>query len=141
MAINVKREGTSHEARFKSEALKRGLDVLVPEGDYLPYDCMVVNGEGTKIRVQVKGTSYRAKGSKAHRLLAGCGKTKAALDPGQVAVLAAYVVPADVFYHIPIRRLEGARSLYLSPSFSDSRAKYEVWKDAWSVYENGGFHE
>ena len=81
MAINVKREGTSHEARFKSEALKRGLDVLVPEGDYLPYDVMVVNGEGTKIRVQVKGTSYRAKGSKAHRLLAGCGKTKAPLDP------------------------------------------------------------
>ena len=81
MAINVKREGTSHEARFKSEALKRGLDVLVPEGDYLPYDCMVVNGEGTKIRVQVTGTSYRAKGSKAHRLLAGAARRKPPLIP------------------------------------------------------------
>ena len=138
MKGNAKRRGSQYEAAFVTQALKRGLDILEPVGDYMPYDLMVQNADGRIQRVQVKGTGARIKGKPGFKVIAAHGNaTKAPLNPDEVDVLAAYVEPEDVWYLIPLRKLDGNVSVYLNPH-SKVNGRYEVWKEAWNVFQNGG---
>jgi hypothetical protein len=135
---NTKRRGSQYEAAFVVQALKRGLDILEPVGDYMPYDLMVQNADGRIQRVQVKGTSSPLKGKPGYKIIAASGNaTKLPLNPDEVDVLAAYVEPCDVWYLIPLRKIDGGISVYLNPA-TKVTAKYEVWKEAWNVFHNGG---
>ena len=135
---NTKRRGSQYEAAFVVQALKRELDILEPVGDYMPYDLMVQNADGRIQRVQVKGTSSPIKGKPGYKIIAASGNTtKLPLDSNDVDVLAAYVEPHDVWYVIPIRKLDGGVSVYLNPK-TKVNGRYEVWKDAWNVFHNGG---
>ena len=135
---NTKRRGSQYEAAFVTQALKRGLDILEPYGDYMPYDVMVQNVDKRIQRVQVKGTSVRIKGKPGYKVIAASGNTtKTPLSPDDVDVLAAYVEPEDVWYLIPLRKIDGGVSVYLNPN-SKVNGKYEVWREAWNVFHNGG---
>jgi hypothetical protein len=136
--MNTKRRGSQYEAAFVTQALKRGLDILEPVGDYMIYDLMVSNSAGRIQRVQVKGTSSRIKSKPGYKVIAASGNLKKVpLNPDEVDVLAAYVEPCDVWYLIPVRKLDGGISVYLNPA-TKVNAKYEVWKEAWNVFHNGG---
>jgi len=136
MAHNSKQLGAAWEARFTADALKRGLNVLQPIGDYLPYDLMVENKRDDTYRVQVKGTSYRQTGKKdIYRISAVSGNSKIgkrAITKEQVDVLAIFVVPLTTWYHIPIEKIT-ASAVYVRP-VEGSSAQYEVWKEAWNTY-------
>jgi hypothetical protein len=135
---NTKRRGSQYEAAFVTQALKRGLDILEPYGDYMPYDIMVQNADGRIQRVQVKGTGARIKGKPGFKIIAASGNTtKTPINPEEVDVLAAYVEPEDVWYLIPVVKLTGNVSVYLNPH-SKVNGRYEVWKEAWNVFQNGG---
>ena len=135
---NTKRRGSQYAAAFVTQALKRGLDILEPYGDYMPYDVMVQNADGRIQRVQVKGTGTRIKGKPGYKVIAAHGNTtKVPLNPDEVDVLAAYVEPEDVWYLIPLRKIDGGVSVYLNPH-SKVNGKYEVWREAWNVFHNGG---
>ena len=135
---NTKRRGSQYEAAFVTQALKRGLDILEPVGDYMPYDLMVQNADGRIQRVQVKGTGARIKGKLGFKIIAASGNAaKAPINPDEVDVLAAYIEPEDVWYLIPLRKLDGNVSVYLNPH-SKVNGRYEVWKEAWNVFHNGG---
>jgi hypothetical protein len=133
---NSKRKGAAYEAQFTADAMKLGLDVLAPIGDYLPYDLMVMRKD-TPVRVQVKGTAYKQKSKKdTFRVSAATGSSRTSrnrLDPKQVDVLAMYVVPCETWYHIPVAKI-AAVAIYVRPLAKDSRGQYEIWKEAWSVY-------
>ena len=136
--MNTKRRGSQYEAAFVTQALKRGLDILEPVGDYMIYDLMVSNSAGRIQRVQVKGTSSQIKSKPGYKIVAASGNLKKVpLNPDEVDVLAAYVEPCDVWYLIPVRKLDGGVSVYLNPA-TKVNAKYEVWKEAWNVFHNGG---
>ena len=136
--MNPKRRGSQYESAFVTQALKRGLDILEPYGDYMPYDVMVQNGDGRIQRVQVKGTSSQIKGKPGYKVIAASGNvTKTPINPEEVDVLAAYVEPEDVWYLIPLRKIDGGISVYLNPH-SKVNGKYEVWREAWNVFHNGG---
>ena len=136
--MNTKRRGSQYEAAFVTQALKRGLDILEPVGDYMIYDLMVSNSAGRIQRVQVKGTSSQIKSKPGYKIVAARGNLKKVpLNPAAVAVLAAYVEPCDVWYLIPLRKIDGGISVYLNPA-TKVNAKYEVWKEAWNVFHNGG---
>tara|TARA_R110002051_G_scaffold98245_2_gene168411 strand:+ start:130 stop:552 length:423 start_codon:yes stop_codon:yes gene_type:complete len=135
---NTKRRGSQYEAAFVTQALKRGLDILEPYGDYMPYDVMVQNADGRIQRVQVKGTSARIRGKPGYKIIAAHGNAvKAPINPAAVDVLAAYVEPEDVWYLIPIGKIDGGVSVYLNPH-SKVNGRYEVWREAWNVFHNGG---
>ena len=135
---NTKRRGSQYEAAFVTQALKRGLDILEPYGDYMPYDIMVQNADGRIQRVQVKGTSSQIKNKPGYKVIAASGNaTKTPINPEDVDVLAAYVEPEDVWYLIPVVKLTGNVSVYLNPH-SKVNGRYEVWKEAWNVFQNGG---
>ena len=136
--MNPKRRGSQYESAFVTQALKRGLDILEPYGDYMPYDVMVQNADGRIQRVQVKGTSARIKGKPGFKIIAASGNTaKTPLNPDEVDVLAAYVEPEDTWYLIPVVKLTGNVSVYLNPN-TKLNGRYEVWKEAWNVFQNGG---
>ena len=136
--MNTKRRGSQYEAAFVTQALKRGLDILEPVGDYMIYDLMVSNSAGRIQRVQVKGTSSQIKNKPGYKVIAASGNLKKVpLNPDEVDVLAVYVEPCDVWYLIPVRKLDGGVSVYLNPA-TKVNAKYEVWKEAWNVFHNGG---
>tara|TARA_Y100001938_G_scaffold10242_1_gene12610 strand:- start:934 stop:1335 length:402 start_codon:yes stop_codon:yes gene_type:complete len=131
--INTKRQGASYEALFKSEALRRGLDVLDPVGDYLTYDVLVTKGKSV-FRVQIKGTTSRPKGKKHFKIQAAKGRySREMLTKDHCDVFAAYVAPAKTWYIIPTEELI-AVSMYLSPDNEYSNAQYEMWKEAWNVF-------
>ena len=135
---NTKRRGSQYEAAFVTQALKRGLDILEPYGDYMPYDLMVQNVDKRIQRVQVKGTSSQIKNKPGYKVIAASGNaTKTPINPEEVDVLAAYVEPEDVWYLIPVVKLTGNVSVYLNPN-SKVNGRYEVWKEAWNVFHNGG---
>ena len=136
--MNTKRRGSQYEAAFVTQALKRGLDILEPVGDYMIYDLMVSNSAGRIQRVQVKGTSSQIKSKPGYKVIAASGNLKKVpLNPDDVDVLAVYVEPCDVWYLIPVRKLDGGVSVYLNPA-TKVNAKYEVWKEAWNVFHSGG---
>ena len=136
--MNPKRRGSQYESAFVTQALKRGLDILEPYGDYMPYDVMVQNADGRIQRVQVKGTSTRIKGKPGYKVIAASGNaTKTPINPDEVDVLAAYVEPEDTWYLIPVVKLTGNVSVYLNPN-TKLNGRYEVWKEAWNVFQNGG---
>ena len=136
--MNLKRRGSQYEAAFVTQALKRGLDILEPYGDYMPYDVMVQNGDGRILRVQVKGTSSQIKNKPGYKVIAATGNTtKTPINPEEVDVLAAYVEPEDTWYLIPVKKLTGNVSVYLNPN-TKLNGRYEVWKEAWNVFQNGG---
>tara|TARA_R100000655_G_scaffold67006_1_gene105425 strand:- start:320 stop:739 length:420 start_codon:yes stop_codon:yes gene_type:complete len=136
--MNLKRRGSQYEAAFATQALKRGLDILEPYGDYMPYDVMVQNGDGRILRVQVKGTGNQIKNKPGYKVIAATGNsTKTPINPDEVDVLAAYVEPEDTWYVIPVKKLKGNVSVYLNPN-TKRNGRYEVWKEAWNVFQNGG---
>ena len=136
--MNLKRRGSQYEAAFATQALKRGLDILEPYGDYMPYDVMVQNGDGRIVRVQVKGTGNQIKNKPGYKVIAATGNaTKTPINPDEVDVLAAYVEPEDTWYVIPVVKLKGNVSVYLNPN-TKRNGRYEVWKEAWNVFQNGG---
>jgi hypothetical protein len=138
MSINMKRRGSQYEAAFIAQALKRGLDISESYGDYMPYDVVVHNTDGRFIRVQVKGTNSRIDKRPGYKICAAGGNVnKVALSPEQVDVLAAYVEPEDMWYLIPVVKLKGNISVYLNPN-TKVNGRYEVWKEAWNVFQNGG---
>ena len=136
--MNLKRRGSQYEAAFATQALKRGLDILEPYGDYMPYDLMVQNGDGRILRVQVKGTGNQIKNKPGYNVIAASGNsTKTPINPDEVDVLAAYVEPEDTWYVIPVVKLKGNVSVYLNPK-TKRNGRYEVWREAWNVFQNGG---
>ena len=136
--MNLKRRGSQYEAAFATQALKRGLDILEPYGDYMPYDVMVQNGDGRILRVQVKGTGNQIKTQPGYKVIAASGNaTKTPINPDEGDVLAAYVEPEDTWYVIPVVKLKGNVSVYLNPN-TKRNGRYEVWKEAWNVFQNGG---
>ena len=141
MSSNAKRRGSQYEAAFIVESLRRELDVLESYGDYMPYDLVVQNKDGRFFRVQVKGTNSRIKNKPGYKILAAGGNVmKVALRPEEVDVLAAYVEPDDCWYLVPVIKLKGNMSVYLNPN-TKLNGRYEVWKEAWSVFQNGGVPE
>ena len=134
----MKRRGSQYEAAFMAQALKRGLDILESYGDYMPYDIVVQNTEGRFIRVQVKGTNSQIDKRPGYKIFAAGGNVnKVVLSPEKVDVLAAYVEPEDTWYLIPVVKLNGNMSVYLNPN-TKLNGRYEVWKEAWNVFQNGG---
>jgi hypothetical protein len=133
---NQKKAGASYEALFIAESLKRGLDVHEPRGDYLSHD-LLVSRDNRIFKIQVKGTSIYQKGKdKVCKVFAAKGRSggKVQLTKEDTDIIAAYAAPAETWYLIPVDKITSI-GVYLSPHNKYSEAKYELWKEAWNVFE------
>jgi len=80
-------------------------------------------------RVQVKGGSY-CEGSKYQAGPGGQGKPFTKEDMDFVVV---HVVPLDVWYVIPIEKVEGLVKLWFNPR--STRARFEKYREAWCLMD------
>lgn len=126
---NCKRRGELAELAFLYKAASLGYAVSKPYGDSLPYD-FLLDCAGRLVRVQVKSVASSYRG--LYRISSGSGNHhKTPYSPGDIDILAAYVVPHDAWYLIPIRALAGVLTIALCPH-RPSRRRFEPFREAWS---------
>ncbi len=125
-----KLRGEWAELHFILRAIELGLILSKPYGDSAPYD-LVVDHHGHFLRVQVKCTVFhRGNSYKCHLDHNGIPYT-----PDQIDFFAAYVIPAEVFYILPLAATHNQPDILLSPHSKNS--KYAQYKEAWHLLMPG----
>jgi len=121
-----KARGEWAELRFMARAAEHGLCVAKPWGDSARFD-FIIECHGRFLRIQVKCTKYRRGASyKCNLTSNGVAYAADALD-----FIAAYVIPADTWYIVPIAAVGAQAHLLLAPHRKGS--KYDRYKEAWNL--------
>lgn len=126
------RVGNIGEAALVLKAIKNGFRVLTPFINTLPYD-VVLDNYTRFIKIQVKTSKTLAKGYK-HRIAFRFSTThniaKNLYDASEVDFFAFYIVNLDIFYFIPINKIN-YKTLTLFPF--DETNKFNEFKDNWEI--------
>ena len=130
---NHKLEGSYYEQLFAAEALKRGIAVSWPVGDYLGFDAIIGEGK-TFARIQVKGTRGsrgRDKVNYAFHFGRGVDKKGAATFD----YLAGRVEHRDYgcWYIVPKEELVGIKTVKVYPHIPRSKSRYHPYRNAWQI--------
>jgi len=129
---NGKKRGEWSELRFAVKAMEQGLRLSMPWGESSGYDFLVEAGSGRMVRVQVKSTMFREGAGYSCSLKNSRGPYRGnAFD-----FVAAYVIPEDVWYLIPRKKIRGKWSISLHPELEN--AKYSAYKEAWDLVRGDG---
>jgi hypothetical protein len=141
-----KLRGEWAELRFQLRATELGLILAKPCGDCAPYDFIVACPErattderacperansdrrGHFLRVQVKCTLQRRE-KNSYRCCIDHNGSPYTYD--QIDFFAAYVIPADTFYILPLVVTNSQPDILLSPHRQNS--KYSQYKEAWHL--------
>lgn len=126
--------GEQVELQFVLKAVSLGFGVARPYGDTQAYD-VIVESEKRLWRVQVKSTDCRYRGGYA---LAATHSRQSARQPyeeSEIDLLAGYVIPEDLWYLIPVKKVRGHRLAYLFPRglVTGDQAKFEAYREAWDL--------
>jgi PD-(D/E)XK endonuclease len=126
---DAKRQGELAELVFAHRAASRGWRVSKPLGESCAYD-FVVDVDGALRRVQVKSVAAERAGT--YRVASGSGRSsKRPYTKKDIDVMAAYVIPEDAWYLIPVEFC-GVKSIHLCPH-RESRRKFEKFREAWEI--------
>ena len=111
-----KARGEWAELRFMIRALELGFHAAKPWGDTAPYD-VATDHRGHFRRVQVKCTfSMRWNSYRCQLTANGVPYT-----PDQIDFIAAYIIPTDTWYILPIRAILGLPEILLNPHRKNAR--------------------
>jgi hypothetical protein len=129
---NFKWRGEIAELGFLHKVASMGFAVTKPYGESESYDFIVDSGNRLW-RVQVKsGSSMKRDAYRvAVRHFWRKRQSKQAYTAEQIDILAAYVVPADAWYIIPVCAFTPRESLILFPHLPGHDGKYEQFRAAW----------
>jgi hypothetical protein len=123
---HAKQRGEWAELRFMTRATELGFIVAKPWGDSAPFD-LALAYRGHFVRVQVKCTLFKRDNSYQCSLTAN----HILYTPAQIDFFAAYVIPADVFYILPLAATHNQPDIILSPH--RKKSKYAQYKEAWHL--------
>ncbi|MFZ0774386.1 MAG: group I intron-associated PD-(D/E)XK endonuclease [Candidatus Sulfotelmatobacter sp.] len=124
---HAKLRGEWAELRFQLRATELGLILTKPCGDCAPYD-FAVDHLGHFLRVQVKCTLQRREKNSYRCVIDHNGIP---YTPDQIDFFAAYIIPADVFYILPLAATHNQPDILLSPH--RQKSKYSRYKEAWHL--------
>ena len=103
---HAKERGEWAEARFITRALELGFRVSKPWSDSAPYD-LATDHRGRFRRVQVKCTIFhRGNSYKCH-----LDSNGVPYSPKDIDFIAAYVIPTDTWYVLPILATKDRKSV------------------------------
>ncbi len=123
---HAKQRGEWAELRFMTRATELGFIVAKPWGDSAPFDLALAH-RGRFVRVQVKCTIFhRGNSYKCH-----LDSNGVPYRPDQIDFFAAYVIPTDTWYILPIKATHHQPDILLTPH--SKNAKYEKYKEAWHL--------
>jgi len=114
------------ELRFMTRAIELRFRVSRPWRDSAPYD-VVLEYRRRFRRIQVKCTTY-ARGNSFKCHLDHNGQP---YSPKDIDFIAAYVIPTDTSYILPIRATHGQADILLTPN--NPRSKYAKYQEAWHL--------
>lgn len=123
---HAKVRGEWSELRFMTRAIALGFRAAKPWGDCAPYD-VIIEHRGRFCRVQVKCTMQKRWNS----YRCGLAANGVPYTPEQIDFIAAYVIPTDTWYILPIRVIEGLPEILLNPHRKN--AKHNKFKEAWPL--------
>jgi len=123
---HAKARGEWAELRFIARAIELGFRPSKPWGESSPYD-VAIDYAGRFCRVQVKCTIFhRGNSYKCH-----LDSNGVPYRPDQIDFIAAYVIPTDTWYILPIKATHGQPDILLTPR--SNHAKYAKYKEAWHL--------
>ncbi len=111
------------------------MTVSKPLGESAAYD-FVVESRGKLSRVQVRSVAVERAGTYRVSAAKGGGE-KRGYTEDEIDVLAAYVIPCETWYLIPVRAFAPVKSIHLCPH-KKSRRTFEKWRERWDVFESTG---
>jgi hypothetical protein len=128
-----KRKGEMAELVFVLRAISLGYPVSKPFGDSEPYD-LIIENRGRLLRIQVKSVfcssrwGYGIAVGHRHRC-----RTEYSSD--EIDFIAAYVVPCDVWYIIPVDQVAGHVHVRLYPHGTRNKTggAFEPYREAWDL--------
>ena len=123
---NCKKRGEWAELVFAMRAIERGLSLARPWAESSGYDFTVDQGRRI-VRVQVKSTIFREGTGYSCTLKDSKGPYK----KNSFDFVAAYVIPEDVWFILPEKKIRGMWSVGLYPKLESS--KYFGYKEAWEM--------
>jgi PD-(D/E)XK endonuclease len=125
-----KRRGEVSELAFFYKAAGLGFGVAKPWGDSERYDFILDSGQRLW-RVQVKSACHHFnRRYDVHAKRGNCEKT--GYTSADIDILVAYLTPIDVYYVIPVEKLE-RKALYFYPYGGARCGRYEQYREAWSL--------
>jgi hypothetical protein len=139
--MDTKLKGDIAEIDVQSKALKLGWDVLVPVGDRLPYDLVIViNGKFIKIQVKSAWLSKESgvylvdvRRTKTNRRV--MKREKYTNNDFDFAII--YIQDLNVFYVMPVdvfNSFEGSITLHEEVS-RQRKPKSHAYREAWDLLE------
>jgi hypothetical protein len=124
-----KRRGEEGELAFMRRAIAEGFAIAKPWGDSERYDFILDNG--TRLwRVQVRSTDREAHHGFAVHSYVLVNRKIAQLTAKDVDVIAAYLVPKDLWYIVPIEACT-CKNLWFYPGGSRKGSRFEKFREAW----------
>ena len=127
MIKNCKKRGEWAELVFAMRAVERGLRLARPWGESSGYDFVVDQECGRMVRVQVKSTIFREGEGYSCTLKDSKGPYK----KNSFDFVAAFVIPEDVWFILPEKKIRGMWSVGLYPKLES--AKYREYQEAWEL--------
>ena len=121
-----KKRGEWAESVFMARATEHGLPVGRPWGEMCSYD-FIIGKTGRFVSVQVKSTIAKQGAGYVCTVRGG----HKAYPAGAFDFVAAFVVPEDAWYLIPLKSIRGKRCIVLHPTLQT--AKYEKYREAWHL--------
>jgi hypothetical protein len=122
------------EMHFMTRAATHGFTVSKPWGDSARYD-FILEHEGGLCRVQVKSTTKGPKPPKRGYICTVVSQTKAhTIKPysrKEIDFIAAYVIPKDAWFILPVELIRGRSAVWLDPI--RPRGKYAPYLEAWHL--------
>lgn len=123
---HAKQRGEWAELRFMTRATELGFRCSKPWGESSPYD-VATDHRGLFRRVQVKCTIFRRRNSyKCHLDSNGVPYT-----PDEIDFIAAYVIPVDLWFILPIEATNNQPDILLTPHRKNG--KYAQYEEAWNL--------
>src|ERR1700686_3462745 len=125
----AKRRGEVSELAFFYKAASLGFGVPKPWGDSERYDFILDSGQRLW-RVQVKSGAYHQ--NRRYGLHGMCGnRGQTQYTSGEIDILAAYLIPLDIWYIIPVEKIKNRWFLFF-PYGGARCGHYEEYREAWS---------
>lgn len=121
-----KLRGEWAEMQFMARAAEHGLSVSKPWGEMRPFD-FIVGKTGRFASVQVKSTAFQVGAGYGCTIRGG----HTAYRAGSFDFVAAFIVPENIWYIIPARKIGGLDDITLYPNSKTS--KYEAYREAWQL--------
>jgi hypothetical protein len=122
--------GELGEHAFSYKAASLGFGVSKPVGDNEPFD-FVLNAGHRLWKVQVKATFHMRRTYLFRTTRADVGRQHRLYSADDIDILAAWVMPLDVWYIIPVQAIASRTGVAVYPHRTKEAGQFESFREAW----------